>query len=150
MKTWIMPQYRPSFVHFASVQFGSVRSLDRLGRRGDLRDDSAEILFQSCLQEALVSSSGTGRDVHSLMLSIQHFLCRSRRRSPSMVALKEGFGEIVVACDMPVSVSRQWPEEVPVNPSARNSVFLISAFRVHSPSFLPNPLLNRTHRVPLQ
>ena len=97
-----------------------------------------------------MSSSGRGRDVHSLMLSIQHFLCRSRRRSPSMVALKEGFGEMVVACDMPVSVSRQWPEEVPVNPSARNSVFLISAFQVHSPSFFPNPLLNRTHRVPLQ
>ena len=32
-----------------------------------------------------------GRDVHSLMLSIQHFLC----------TLKDGFGEAVVACDMP-------------------------------------------------
>ena len=29
-------------------------------------DDSAEILFQSFLQEALVSSSGMGRDVHFL------------------------------------------------------------------------------------
>ena len=38
---------------------------------GDMRDDSAEILFQSFLQEALVSSSGMGRDVHSWMLSIQ-------------------------------------------------------------------------------
>ena len=37
---------------------------------GDMRDDSAEILSQSFLQEALVSSSGTGRDVHSLMISI--------------------------------------------------------------------------------
>ena len=42
---------------------------------GDMRDDSAEILFQCFLQTALVSSSGTGRGVHSLMLSIQHFLC---------------------------------------------------------------------------
>ena len=65
-----------------------------------MRDDSAEILFQSFLLEALVSSSGTGRDVHSLMLSIQHFLCRSRRRLFSKV-LKDGFGEAVVACDMP-------------------------------------------------
>ena len=63
-----------------SVQFSSVQSLDRLGRRGDMMDDSAEILLQFffLLQEALVNSSGTGRDVHSLMLSIQHFLCRPR------------------------------------------------------------------------
>ena len=53
-----------------------VQSLDKLGHRGDMRVDSAEILSQSFLQEALVSSSGMGRDVHSLMLSTQHFLCR--------------------------------------------------------------------------
>ena len=34
-----------------------------------MTDDAADILFQSFLQEALVSSSGTDRDVHSLMLS---------------------------------------------------------------------------------
>ena len=51
------------------------QSLDRLGRRGDMRDDSAEILFQSFLQEAIVNCSDTGRDLHSLTLSIQHFLC---------------------------------------------------------------------------
>ena len=68
-----------------SVQFSSVQSLDRLGRRGDMRSDSAEILFQSFLLEALVSSPGMGRDVHSLMLSMQHFLCRPRRRPPSKV-----------------------------------------------------------------
>ena len=44
-------------------------------------DDSAEILFQSFLQEALVNSSAMGRDVISLLLSIQHFLCRPRRRT---------------------------------------------------------------------
>ena len=71
-----------------SVQFSSVQSFDRLGRRGDMRDDSAEILFQSFLQEALVSSSGMGRDVHSLMLSIQHFLCRPRHRPPCKVSLR--------------------------------------------------------------
>ena len=47
-----------------------VQSLNRLGRRGDVRDDSAEILFQFFLQEAFVSSSGIGSDVRSLMLSI--------------------------------------------------------------------------------
>ena len=68
------------------------------GGGGDTRDDSAEILFQSFLQEALLSSSG--RDVHSLMLSIQHLLCRPRRRLPSN-CLEGWFGEAVVACDMP-------------------------------------------------
>ena len=57
-------------------KFSSVQSLDRLGHWGDMRDDLVEILFQPFLQEAIVSSSGTGRDVHSLMLSIQYFLCR--------------------------------------------------------------------------
>ena len=64
----------------------SVQSLDQLGRGGgggDMRDDRAEILFRSFLQEAAVISSGMGRDVHSLMLSIQHFLCRPRPRSLS-------------------------------------------------------------------
>ena len=67
-----------------TIMFSSVQSLDRLDRRGDIRDDSAEILFQSFLQEVIVSSSSMGRDVHFLMLSIQHFLCR-RRRPPSEV-----------------------------------------------------------------
>ena len=50
-----------------------------------MRDDSAEILFQSFLQEALVSSSGMGKDVISLTLSIQHFLRRPRRHPSSDV-----------------------------------------------------------------
>ena len=40
-----------------SLRFSSVQSLDRLGRRGNMRDVSAEILFQSFLHEALVNSS---------------------------------------------------------------------------------------------
>ena len=55
----------------SSTQLSSAQSLDRLGCQGDMRDDSAEIVFQSFLQEALVSSSGVDRDVHYLMLSIQ-------------------------------------------------------------------------------
>ena len=72
----------------SSVQFSSVQSPDRLGRRENMRDDSAVILVQSFLQEALVSSFGTGRDVHSLMLSTQHFHCRPRCRPPSKVPWK--------------------------------------------------------------
>ena len=65
------------------AQFSSVQSLDWLGHWGDMRDDSAEILFQSFLQEALVSSSSMGRYVHSLMLSIQHFSCWPQHHPPS-------------------------------------------------------------------
>ena len=43
-----------------------------------------------------------GRDVHSLMLSIQRNFPLSTTSSPSLqCALKDGFGEAVVACDMP-------------------------------------------------
>ena len=45
-------------------RFSSVQSLDRLGHLREMRDDLAEILFQSFLQEALASSSGMDRDVH--------------------------------------------------------------------------------------
>ena len=51
------------------------------------------------LQEAVVSSSDVDRHVNSLTLSIQHFVCRPRRRTFSEVP--RGFGEAVVACDMP-------------------------------------------------
>ena len=45
-----------------------------------------------------MSCSGMGRAIHSLMLSIQHFLCRPQCLEH---ALKDGFGEAVVASDMP-------------------------------------------------
>ena len=48
-----------------------------------------------------MSSSGMGRDVHSLMLSIQIFLCRPAASPSFQGALKDGFREAVVACDMP-------------------------------------------------
>ena len=65
------------------LPISSVQSLGRLGRQGDTRDNSAEIPFQSFLQEVLVISSGMGRDVQSLMLSIQHFLCWPQQCPPS-------------------------------------------------------------------
>ena len=49
----------------------SVQSTDKFGHQGY---NSAKIRFQSFLWEAMVSSSGMGWDVHSWMLSIQHFL----------------------------------------------------------------------------
>ena len=48
-------------------------------------DDSAEILSQSFLQEAVVSSSGMGMGVQSLTLFIQHFHYRPPRRLSSKV-----------------------------------------------------------------
>ena len=51
-------------------EFSSLRSLDRLGRPGDMMDDSAEILFQSFLQKTIVSCSAIDTDVHSCALSI--------------------------------------------------------------------------------
>ena len=64
-----------------------------------MRDDSAEILFQPFLQEAFVSGSCMGKNVHSLMLSIQHFLCQPRCHPPSKMPGRwfwedcRGFGE---------------------------------------------------------
>ena len=63
----------------SSVQFSPLTD------SGGMRDNSAEILFQTFLQDALVSSSGMGRYVHSLVLSIQHLFCRPQRRPPSKV-----------------------------------------------------------------
>ena len=60
----------------SKVASWSVESLDPLGHRGNMRGNSAEILFRFFLQEVIVSSSGIGKDVHSLVLSIQYFLCR--------------------------------------------------------------------------
>ena len=58
-----------------SSKLGSVQPPSRLGHQDYMRDDSAEILFQSFLRKAIVGSFGTDRDVHSLTLSINHFLC---------------------------------------------------------------------------
>ena len=71
----------------SSVQFSSAQSLDRLGRRRDMGDDSAEILFQSfffffCRRPLWAVLAWSG------MSTLQG-------------ALKDGFGEAVVACDMP-------------------------------------------------
>ena len=79
----LLPYRENKAILFSSFQFSPLTDL--IWSFWKVMNDSAEILFQSFLQEALVSSSSMGRDVHSLMLSIQHFLCRPRRRSPSKV-----------------------------------------------------------------
>ena len=78
-----------------------------------MTDDSPEILFQSFLREAIVSSSGISKDVHCLTLSIKHLLYRSRRRPPSKVPSWD-IWEAVVACGIarpckfPTLNSCQW------------------------------------------
>ena len=65
-----------------------------------MRDDSAEILFKSLLQEALVSSSGRGREVRSEVVHSTGPLPATEL--PTIQgALKDGFGEAVAVCNMP-------------------------------------------------
>ena len=73
---------------------------DRLSRRGDMRKDSAEIFFQSFLQEALGSSSDLQR---CPLFDIIHlaFPLRTTASPTLQGALKDGFREAVVACDIP-------------------------------------------------
>ena len=71
-----------------------------MGRRGETRNNSEEILVQSFLHEAIVSSSGMGRDIHSLAVSIRHFLSQTTASTTLYGALKDGFGEVVVPCGM--------------------------------------------------
>ena len=93
---------KAAFPLLPKVQFNSVQILDRLGRRRDMTNDSAESLFKSFLREAVVGHSGMGRDVHSLTLLIQRFLCTPPSPpSQHYGALKDGFGEAVVARDIP-------------------------------------------------
>ena len=67
-----------------------------------MTDDFVKIFLQCFLQEATVSSSSMGRDVHSSMLSIQHSSA-NHNIAHLQGALKDGFGEAVMVCDMPKS-----------------------------------------------
>ena len=80
-----------------------------------ISDDSAEVLFQSVLHESLMSSSGMGRDVHSDIVHPAFPLPATA--SPTLQgALKDGFGEAVVACDTLEPCDFPSLEEVPVDP----------------------------------
>ena len=63
------------------ARFSSVQSCDRLGRPGDVKDDSAEILFQSFLQKAVASSSGTDREVYTSVQRMLHCHLQVKRLS---------------------------------------------------------------------
>ena len=84
----------------SSVQFSSVKSLDWFGGREDPRVDSVEVLFQSFLQELLwVVLAWAGMPTLDVVYPAFPLPTTS---SPSLQgALKDGFGEAVVACDMP-------------------------------------------------
>lgn len=53
----------------ARYQFRLTKSFDLRGRRGQMRNDLAKLLLQSFLREAIVRSSGMGRDMHFSILS---------------------------------------------------------------------------------
>ena len=123
--TDLLPSLRDKDAESAvpSVRFSSVQLLDRLGRRGEMRDDSVEIAFRSFLHEANVSCSGMDSGVYSLTLSIQHyFLCRTTASPTLQGALTNGFCEVVMARGLPVSCefsSSQLPEDPPPRPEDR-------------------------------
>ena len=81
------------------ISVRSVQSLNRFGRQGDMRDDSAEILFQPFQQETLVSNlawagMSSVRCCPSSISSDDHGIAHPLR------CPEGGFGEAVVACDM--------------------------------------------------
>ena len=86
--------------HLYKQRFSSVQSLDRLDRLGDRTDDSAEILLQSFLQEALVSSSGMDRNVRFLRCCPSSISSANHGVATLQSALKDNFEEAVVKCDM--------------------------------------------------
>ena len=84
------------------VQFCSVQSLDRLGRRGDMRDDSAEIFFQSFLHEAIVISSGiTPKSAHPCPSRKYGGMNKTskKRKTPEKTERKTGLGAYLASAD---------------------------------------------------
>ena len=96
--------FRPQFLSadtLTHVQFSSVQSLDRFGRRGDMRNDSSEILFQSLLQEALVSEQFSHSQGCPLFDIVYTAILLPTTASPILQgALKDGSGEAVVTYDV--------------------------------------------------
>ena len=86
-----------------------------------IRQKSSSRLF---LPEAIMmSSSGMGRDIHSLTWFIRHFLRRPRCRPSS----KDGLEETLVACDTPEPCKfpsfDSCQEELPVCPTRKLTLF---------------------------
>ena len=83
-------------------QFSSVQSLDRLGHGGggDMTDDSAKILFQSFLQET-TERFWYGRECPLIEVAHPAFPLLITALPTLQGALKDGFGETVMAFDVP-------------------------------------------------
>ena len=85
----------------AQQQNSSVQPLDRLGRRRDTRDHSTEIPLEPFLRVAICEQfwHGQGR---TLFDAVHQTFPQPTKASPALQSdLKDGFGEAVVACDMP-------------------------------------------------
>ena len=80
-------------------------SLDRPGRRGNVRDDVAAICLHCGMRVADSSKSGMLRDVHPFTLSDQLFLCLPRRCPPSTVPCRMVLERF--ACQFPSHDCRQ-------------------------------------------
>ena len=80
---------------FHNDQFSSVQSLDRFGRRGDMRDDSADILFHFFFKAGGFCEQFWHEQGCSL------FPLPTTALPILQAALEDGFGKAVVACDMP-------------------------------------------------
>ena len=68
---------------------------------GDMRDNSAEILFQSFLQKAIVSGFWHGKGCPLSDIVHPAFPLLTMALPNLQCALKDGFGDAVVTCDMP-------------------------------------------------
>ena len=78
-----------------------------------MRDDSAEILFQSFLRDAIVSNSGMGRDVRSLTLSIQHDRQHRKRKKKKSFTEKTTVNRKLTKS----TTSNPWRDHRPPTPS---------------------------------
>ena len=91
--------WNQSLCDLFSPSDSSVQSPDRLSRQRDVRDDSAEVLLQSFLQEALLSSSGMGKGCPLFDVVHPTFPLPTMVLPTLQGALKNGFEEAVMACD---------------------------------------------------
>ena len=82
--------------------------MDRLGHRGNPRDNVGETLFQSA--GGRCEQIWYGQYVYSLTLSIHHFLCRPRRRPPSKVTRKMVLERLALRVSYPNHVSEDMME----------------------------------------
>ena len=102
-----------------------------------MTDDSAEVLFQSFLPGGLCEQFWLGQGC--LLFDVVHpaFPLPTTASPTVQVALKDGFGEVVVACDMPE------PCKFPSLDSCQKR-FLWTHKRVH---LAPQPVVDLVHPV---